>query len=59
MKRYMELAGKTCDRFLLEVRAGNSSAIRLYERYNYNKIAIRKNYYNLPVEDALIFERKK
>lgn len=59
MERYIELAGKTCDRFLLEVRAGNSSAIRLYERYNYNKIAIRKNYYNSPVEDALIFERKK
>ena len=38
----------------LEVRAGNTSAIGLYEAYGFKKEAIRKNYYHNPTEDALI-----
>ncbi|MGN0435764.1 MAG: GNAT family N-acetyltransferase [Wujia sp.] len=58
MDHYIRVAGKSCDRFLLEVRAGNASAIQLYEKYHFIKIHSRKNYYKNPVEDALIYERK-
>ena len=42
---------------LLEVRAGNAPAIALYGKFGFQKIHIRKNYYQDPVEDALILEK--
>lgn len=42
---------------LLEVRAGNAPAIALYDKFGFQKIHIRKNYYQDPVEDALILEK--
>lgn len=42
---------------LLEVRAGNGPAIALYDKFGFQKIHIRKNYYQDPVEDALILEK--
>lgn len=42
---------------LLEVRAGNAPAIALYSKFGFQKIHIRKNYYQDPVEDALILEK--
>ncbi len=38
----------------LEVRAGNTPAIALYERYGFQKVGLRKNYYDLPREDAIL-----
>ena len=38
----------------LEVRAGNESAIALYEKHGYKPVGRRKNYYEKPVEDALL-----
>jgi [ribosomal protein S18]-alanine N-acetyltransferase len=38
----------------LEVRAGNQPAQRLYEACGFRAAGLRRNYYNLPVEDALI-----
>lgn len=38
----------------LEVRAGNTPAIRLYEAYGFSTEAVRKAYYHNPTEDALI-----
>lgn len=38
----------------LEVRAGNEAAQRLYEGCGFQVAGRRRNYYNLPVEDALI-----
>ena len=38
----------------LEVRSGNVPAIKLYESYGFVKEAVRKDYYEDPVEDALI-----
>ncbi|WP_268799546.1 ribosomal protein S18-alanine N-acetyltransferase [Pseudomonas huanghezhanensis] len=53
MKRAYELNGREC---FLELRASNQSAYRLYERYGFNEIGRRRDYY--PAiggrEDALV-----
>jgi len=43
---------------LLEVRASNTAAIKLYEKFNFKKISIRKSYYPDNNEDALIYKLK-
>lgn len=42
------------DAFTLEVRQSNLSAIHLYHKLGFVDTAVRKNYYEAPVEDALI-----
>ncbi|MEE1922535.1 ribosomal protein S18-alanine N-acetyltransferase [Pseudomonas sp. 148P] len=53
MKRAYALNAREC---FLEVRASNQSAYRLYERYGFNEVGRRRDYY--PVaggrEDALV-----
>ena len=43
----------------LEVRCSNQKAIKLYEKYNFKRIGIRKNYYRKDKknqkEDGLIY----
>lgn len=41
----------------LEVRAGNTAAIRLYEKHGFAQVGRRKNYYELPREDALLMTK--
>jgi ribosomal-protein-alanine N-acetyltransferase len=38
----------------LEVRASNEAAKRLYEKLGFKLVAVRRNYYRDPSEDALI-----
>lgn len=38
----------------LEVRAGNASAIALYRRLGFEECGVRRNFYRLPTEDALV-----
>lgn len=38
----------------LEVRKSNMPAIRLYEKHGFAVVGSRKNYYDLPKEDALL-----
>lgn len=45
-----------CQRALLEVRAGNAAAIRLYEKFAFQRVGRRRDYYSQPVEDALVFQ---
>ncbi|UUX33629.1 ribosomal protein S18-alanine N-acetyltransferase [Fundicoccus culcitae] len=40
----------------LEVRAGNTAAIKLYQKVGFQQIAQRKNYYHNPQEDACILQ---
>lgn len=49
--------GESC--MLLEVRASNTAAIRLYESHGFKRIGRRKNYYageNAQREDALVYK---
>ncbi|MBE9579366.1 MULTISPECIES: ribosomal protein S18-alanine N-acetyltransferase [Moraxella] len=50
---------KGAERILLEVRADNSSAIRLYERHGFYQIDVRAGYYkgDWGQTDALILQR--
>ncbi len=46
---------RTVEHFLLEVNENNKAAIKLYNKFNFNIINIRKNYYKN--QNALIMER--
>lgn len=41
----------------LEVRTSNQAARRLYAKFGFIQVGQRKNYYNQPVEDALLLRR--
>lgn len=42
--------------FVLEVRKSNQSAIHVYEICGFEQIGIRKNFYELPWEDAVVMK---
>ncbi len=44
-----------CHHALLEVRASNEAAIRLYEKTYFQCVGRRRDYYSHPSEDALVF----
>lgn len=50
--------GLGIDCYTLEVRVSNSPAIHLYKKYGFEAAGIRKNFYDLPKEDAIIMWRK-
>ena len=41
----------------LEVRASNAAAISLYEKFGFEKVGLRRNFYTLPQEDAVIMTK--
>lgn len=45
-------------RILLEVRESNRPARRLYEKHVFREVGRRRNYYNNPREDAILYERR-
>lgn len=49
-----ECVKKGAEKFFLEVRSRNTSAVALYKRAGFVQIAVRKGYYG--DDDALIFE---
>jgi ribosomal-protein-alanine N-acetyltransferase len=44
-------------RYTLEVRTSNTGAIRLYERYGFRSVGVRRRYYQDNGEDAVIMWR--
>lgn len=40
---------------MLEVRESNAAAIALYEKSGFVKVGKRKNFYDMPTEDALLY----
>jgi ribosomal-protein-alanine N-acetyltransferase len=47
-----------CRFFFLEVRESNYAARRLYEKFGFKMISLRKNYYVYPAENAVIMMRE-
>lgn len=41
----------------LEVRESNSNAISLYNKFGFIKVFVRKNYYSVPTENAILMTR--
>ncbi|MDO4441769.1 MAG: ribosomal protein S18-alanine N-acetyltransferase [Moraxella sp.] len=61
MREFITLCqSKGAERILLEVRADNAPAIRLYEKHGFTQIDVRKGYYKdeWGVMDALILQRE-
>jgi ribosomal-protein-alanine N-acetyltransferase len=52
-----EAARLGCGDVLLEVRRSNGDAIRLYERYGFRQVGVRRRYYQDNGEDALVMRR--
>ncbi|MDO4554748.1 MAG: ribosomal protein S18-alanine N-acetyltransferase [Lachnospiraceae bacterium] len=53
VKEILDVAVKyKIHKILLEVRASNKAAIRLYEKYEFHFLSTRNNYYEMPTEDA-------
>lgn len=51
----IEKAKKTGLKYLtLEVRPSNAPAIALYKRFGFNRVGVRRGYYDNPAEDAEI-----
>ena len=51
------LAEQGVGRCFLELRAGNLPALALYERFGFERVGLRKNYYTSPPEDAILMEK--
>ena len=47
-----EAESRSVGKIVLEVRCSNDSAIRLYERKGFQKVGVRKGFYEFPKEDA-------
>ena len=43
-----------CEFLTLEVRRSNEGAIRFYRRFGFVQVGLRKNFYDKPVEDAVL-----
>jgi ribosomal-protein-alanine N-acetyltransferase len=57
LERLIEEVGDARARFTLEVRASNTGAIRLYERFGFRAVGMRRRYYQDNGEDAVIMWR--
>lgn len=51
---FREARARGVVRALLEVRRSNEAARRLYERFGFHVIRVRREYYTQPIEDALV-----
>jgi ribosomal-protein-alanine N-acetyltransferase len=47
-----------CRFVFLEVRASNSEARKMYERFGFRELGVRKDYYLTPVEDGIVMVLK-
>ena len=53
-----QLEGEGCRFVFLEVRASNSDARKMYEKFGFRELGVRKNYYVTPVEDGVVMVLK-
>lgn len=53
-----EAAGRGITSLTLEVRRSNEPAIQLYKKLGFIEAGVRKNFYTMPLEDAIIMWRR-
>lgn len=58
LMRFEELLPEDTESIFLEVRESNEAAIALYEKCGYERLAVRKNFYSQPRENALVMQKK-
>lgn len=59
LERVLEsMASRGVREIFLEVRASNVVAATLYRRHGFSEVGVRKNYYDLPREDALVLRKR-
>jgi ribosomal-protein-alanine N-acetyltransferase len=54
-----EAGRRNCEAVFLEVRADNERARRLYERFGFSRISVRKRYYQPSGMDAIVMCRQE
>ena len=48
---------ENCDLVTLEVRVSNTPARKLYEKSGFKEVGVRKNFYDQPKEDGIIYTK--
>ena len=48
---------ENCDFLTLEVRVSNKPARKLYEKLGFKEVGVRKNFYDQPREDGIIYTK--
>lgn len=60
LKELLRLGAESeVDTFLLEVRESNQAARSLYDKLGFSQMGIRKNFYEKPVENAIVMWKHK
>ena len=54
LEKLIDICREKCTFITLEVRKSNIPAISLYEKLGFENLGIRKNFYEKPIEDAVI-----
>ncbi|MBR3970328.1 MAG: ribosomal protein S18-alanine N-acetyltransferase [Ruminococcus sp.] len=57
MIKYLNALPEITKSIFLEVRESNSAAIGLYEKFGFEKISVRKNFYSFPDENAIVMRK--
>jgi len=58
MKNFIGLLPEDTENVFLEVRESNVPAISLYRKIGFEKVGIRKNFYDNPTENAIIMKKE-
>ena len=54
LETLFSLTGEAC--IFLEVRESNQNAIALYQKYQFRPVGVRKNFYQNPIENAILMQ---
>ncbi|MBR3900424.1 MAG: ribosomal protein S18-alanine N-acetyltransferase [Ruminococcus sp.] len=57
MEEYFRTLPDVVESIFLEVRESNSAAIGLYQKFGFQKISLRKNFYSFPDENAVVMQK--
>lgn len=55
IERARELA---CTKITLEVREGNTAARKLYDKFGFEEVGKRENFYSNPADDAILMDKE-